>query len=119
MDISGVIFSEYAPSGDGLQTALLICRAVAALGGSATEILDGFVTYPQLLTNIRVAHKPDDPLADPGVQEAVAHASADPDLRVNVRNSGTESLIRVMVEGVHDEAVQEASRTIQMAVTAA
>jgi phosphoglucosamine mutase len=114
-----IIFSEFAPSGDGLQTALLICRAVDALGGNATDILDGFVTYPQLLTNVRVANKPDDPLSDPGVQDAVARASADPDLRVNVRNSGTESLIRVMVEGVLDEAVQEASRSIQDAVTAA
>jgi phosphoglucosamine mutase len=114
-----IIFSEYAPSGDGLQTALLICRAVHALGGDATTILDGFVTYPQLLTNVRVANKPDDPLADPGVQAAVAQASADPDLRVNVRNSGTESLIRVMVEGVHDDAVQDASRSIQEAVSAA
>lgn len=95
-----VIFSDYLFTGDGLCTALNVLRTIALTGRSLAELAADLVTYPQVLVNVRVRIKPD--LATvPAIEAAVARVSArvDGQGRVLVRYSGTEPLLRVMIEG--------------------
>jgi phosphoglucosamine mutase len=92
-----IIFPEQGPTGDGLVTMLQLFRVLHAEGRPAAEFYDEFENWPQLMVNIGVKSKD-------GWQEAIAEelAQAEHDLgergRVNVRPSGTEAKIRVMVE---------------------
>jgi len=98
-----IICSHYGLSGDGLQTALHLASIVKASGLSLTELRDqSFQTFPQLLRNVRVEDR-DRRLnwqACEPLQRAIAAAEADmgDQGRVLVRASGTEPVIRVMVE---------------------
>jgi phosphoglucosamine mutase len=100
-----VIFSDYLFTGDGLCTALNVLRTVAASGRSLADLADDLTNYPQVLLNVRVREKVD--LASvPGVARVIAEVEeriADHG-RLLVRYSGTEPLLRVMLEGRdHDE----------------
>lgn len=92
-----IIFPEQGPTGDGLVTMLQLFRVLHAEGRPAAEFYDEFQNWPQLMVNIGVKSKD-------GWQEAIAEelAQAEHELgergRVNVRPSGTEAKIRVMVE---------------------
>jgi phosphoglucosamine mutase len=95
-----VIFSEYLFTGDGLATSLNVLRTVAATGRSLADLASDLVTYPQVLLNLRMERKVD--LAS--IPE-VASVMADVESRLAgngrllVRYSGTEPLLRVMLEG--------------------
>lgn len=105
-----ILCRHYGVSGDGLLTALHLAALVRQTGGSLAELIDNsFQTYPQLLKNVRVEDrerrlnwKNCDAL-----QTAIAEAeTAMGDRgRILVRASGTEPLIRVMVEAVNEELV--------------
>jgi len=98
-----VIFKEFAPSGDGLFTALTALRIMAETGRSLAELSACVTRLPQLIRSVRVARKP--PLDDlAGAREAVARAerAVAGRGRVNVRYSGTEPVARVMVEAEAD-----------------
>ena len=94
-----VIFRDYATTGDGILTALMVMEAVTASGKTLAELVEPLVIYPQVLKNVRVRDKAE-ALADPAVQGAIAAAAAalEGTGRVLVRESGTEPLIRVMAE---------------------
>lgn len=95
-----VIFSDYLFTGDGLCTALNVLRTVALTGRTLAELADDLVNYPQVLLNVRVREK-----VDLTTVPAVAAAIARVERRVAgqgrllVRYSGTEPLLRVMLEG--------------------
>ena len=99
-----IIFSKYASTGDGILTSLKIMEAMMASKKKLSQLTEGLTIYPQVLENVRVKDKAK-AQADPEVQaavEAVAQALGDSG-RILVRESGTEPLIRVMVEAETEE----------------
>ena len=99
-----IIFSEFASTGDGMLTAVMLLEAITAKKASLKELSGEVEIYPQLLKNIRVKNK-DSAVKNEKVQNAVKsveNALGD-DGRILVRMSGTEPLIRVMVEAKTDE----------------
>ena len=103
-----IIFSKYASTGDGILTSLKIMEVMMAKKKTLSQLCDGLTIYPQVLKNIRVADKAA-AQADPEVQAAVAAVAArlGESGRILVRESGTEPLIRVMVEAETQEICQE------------
>ena len=115
-----IIDLGFGPSGDGIASALLTLEALKGrdlAGRSAMEKL------PQRLVNIRAADRAGlaVAMADPGVEEAVAreHAGLTGRGRVLVRVSGTEPLIRVMVEAPSQEETDEICARLQQVVETA
>ena len=99
-----IIFSKYASTGDGILTSLKIMEAMMASKKKLSQLTEGLTIYPQVLENVRVQDKAK-AQADPEVQaavETVAQALGDSG-RILVRESGTEPLIRVMVEAETEE----------------
>lgn len=99
-----IIFSKYASTGDGILTSLKIMEAMMASKKKLSQLTEGLTIYPQVLENVRVKDKAK-AQADPEVQaavDAVAQALGDSG-RILVRESGTEPLIRVMVEAETEE----------------
>ena len=94
-----IIFSKYASTGDGILTSLKIMEVMLARKKTLSQLCEGFTFYPQVLKNVRVADKAA-AQADPDVQAAVAAVAAKlgDTGRILVRESGTEPVIRVMVE---------------------
>ena len=103
-----IIFSKYASTGDGLLTSLKVMEVMMAKKQPLSQLHEDLVIYPQVLTNVRVTDKR---LAreDPAVTEAVeqvALALGDSG-RILVRESGTEPVIRVMVEASDHDLCQK------------
>lgn len=94
-----VIFLRHHTTGDGLLTALLTLKALKALGGDLADWYEALPMYPQVLLNVRVADKAK-VMGHPRLREAVQEAERrfGGRGRVNVRPSGTEPVVRVMVE---------------------
>ena len=108
-----VIFADRLPTGDGLATGLEVLRVVAETGRELADLTAGLETFPQRLVNVRVDAQPD--LDDiPGVQRAIrgAERRLGERGRVLVRYSGTEPLLRIMVEGPDPGTVHEIAATI-------
>ena len=99
-----VIFSDYLFTGDGLATSLNVLRTMAASGRSLADLASDLTTYPQVLMNLRVQQKVDLKTI-PEVAAVIARVEQrlDGQGRLLVRYSGTEPLLRVMLEG-RDEA---------------
>ena len=94
-----IIFSKYAATGDGLITAIKMMEVMVLGKQTLSQLRRGFVSYPQKLTNVRVMDKVA-AREDADVQAAVARITEElgDRGRILVRESGTEPLIRVMVE---------------------
>lgn len=103
-----IIFSKYASTGDGIITALKMMEVMLAKKKSLSELAKPVEIYPQLLKNVRVTDKTQ-AQNDPDVKaavEAVAKALGN-DGRILVRESGTEPLVRVMVEAQSNELCEK------------
>ncbi|MBE5998367.1 MAG: phosphoglucosamine mutase [Lachnospiraceae bacterium] len=103
-----IIFTKYATTGDGILTSLKLMEVMLAKGKPMSELAAPVVFYPQVLKNVRVKSKPD-AQNDPDVQlqvEKVGQALGD-EGRILVRESGTEPVIRVMVEAGSDETCEK------------
>ena len=103
-----IIFTKYATTGDGILTALKMMEVMMASKKPLSELAAPVKFYPQVLKNIRVKSKPE-AQNDPKVQEAVqkvAEALGD-NGRILVRESGTEPVIRVMVEADTNELCEK------------
>ena len=94
-----IIFSKHATTGDGILTSLMVMEVMMSKKQSLSELCKGFTFYPQVLKSIRVANKAN-AQEDEDVQAAVAAVAAQlgDTGRILVRESGTEPVIRVMVE---------------------
>ncbi len=102
-----VIFSEYATTGDGLLTGLQLAAQVAKTGKSLKELAAAMNRLPQVMINVRGVDKSRAAIV-PAVKAAVAKAEAElgDAGRVLLRPSGTEQLVRVMVEAGDIETAQ-------------
>ena len=103
-----IIFSKHATTGDGILTSLMLMEVIMETKQSLGQLTEEVKIYPQLLKNVRVADKKtarENPEVVKAV-DAVAEALGD-DGRILVRESGTEPVIRVMVEAATDELCEK------------
>ncbi|CCY53637.1 phosphoglucosamine mutase [Coprococcus sp. CAG:782] len=99
-----IIFSKYATTGDGVLTSLMIMEVILGRKVKLSELFNSLTIFPQLLVNIKVTSK-DDVMNDPDIlklNDEIAEELGD-DGRLLLRKSGTEPVIRVMVEAGTDE----------------
>jgi phosphoglucosamine mutase len=102
-----IIFSDYLFTGDGLCTALNVLRTIVLTGRTLADLASDLTSYPQILLNVRVREKVDfarvAPVADAikSVEQRLAGQG-----RLLVRYSGTEPLLRVMLEGQHPDEIR-------------
>ena len=102
-----IIFSDYLFTGDGLCTALNVLRTIALTGRALADLASDLFTYPQVLLNVRVREKADLKTVPPiasvisRVESRVAGQG-----RLLVRYSGTEPLLRVMLEGKQQDEIR-------------
>ena len=111
-----IIFSKYATTGDGILTALKMMEVYLAKEKKFSELAKPVVFYPQVLKNVRVKSKPEaqnDPDVIAAVQKVADELGANG--RILVRESGTEPVIRVMVEaGSHEECEKYVDAVIEV-----
>jgi phosphoglucosamine mutase len=111
-----IIFSDFATTGDGLLAAVKIIELMRTTGKALSELRKEITLFPQSTSNLYVAEKR--PLADLKSLQSVIKAT-EQDLgdagRVLVRYSGTESKLRLLVEGKDDLQVAEAIKAIESA----
>lgn len=114
-----IIFADYLSTGDGLITALQVLNAMAATGRELADLAGELRTYPQVLLNVRVAHK-----VELRQVPEVAALVTDVERRLGdrgrllVRYSGTEPLLRIMLEGQDPDAIRRWAEEIAAAVRA-
>ena len=95
-----VIFSEYLFTGDGLATSLNVLRTMAATGRTLADLASELTSYPQVLMNLRVHQKVDlKTIPEIAAVMALVESRLAGQGRLLVRYSGTEPLLRVMLEG--------------------
>ena len=102
-----IIFSDYLFTGDGLCTALNVLRTIILSGRSLRDLASELVTYPQVLLNLRVREKVDlksVPAAAAVLERVEARVAGQG--RLLVRYSGTEPLLRVMLEGRNEDDIR-------------
>lgn len=115
-----ILCLDKTTTGDGLISALQVLTVMKRTGKPLAELAAGMKKYPQVLLNVRVERK-FDPNASPGVQAAIAGVQQRflGRGRIVLRPSGTEPVIRVMVEGEDAALVNAGAREIATAVEAA
>jgi phosphoglucosamine mutase len=115
-----ILCLDKTTTGDGLISALQVLAVMLKSGKQLAELAAAMPRYPQVLLNVRVAAK-FDPLSEPVVQQAVASLEKrfGGKGRIVLRASGTEPLIRVMVEGYDAALVKQGAAEIAAAVEAA
>jgi len=103
-----IIFTKYATTGDGILTSIKLMEVMLAKEQKMSKLAAPVVFYPQVLKNVRVKSKPD-AQNDPDVQAAVQKVAEDlgDNGRILVRESGTEPVIRVMVEAGSNEICEK------------
>ena len=112
-----VILADHLPTGDGMATALAVIRVMVESGRELNDLAGELKTFPQTLVNVRVKHKM--PVADvPAIHAAITRVESAlaGRGRVLVRYSGTEPLLRIMIEGEDQATVQAWAEEIADAV---
>jgi phosphoglucosamine mutase len=113
------ILLDDCPTGDGILTSLKILETMAMSAKPLSELAAGYTEFPQILLNVRVARKP--PLAGiPAMAAAIADVNARlaGRGRLDVRYSGTEPLLRIMVEGEDQGEIEAHARRLADAADA-
>ena len=108
-----LVFLDHATTGDGILTALQLLGHTQAAGQPIRKLAAVMTRLPQVLINVKVTDQTA-AMNDPAVRDAVAavEADLDGDGRVLVRPSGTEPLVRVMVEAATSEQARAAAERI-------
>ena len=112
-----MIFTDFATTGDGQLTALQFLQILACSGMKASELVGSCPKYPQVLVNVRLANTPGLKEQVMGSEELKAAVAAEENAlagegRILVRASGTEPLIRVMVEAKTTEKASEVAEKL-------
>ncbi|MGQ0812035.1 MAG: phosphoglucosamine mutase [Nitrospiraceae bacterium] len=111
------IFLDHNTTGDGLISALQVLSLMKRTGQPLSKLKRAMAAVPQILLNVTVTQKPD-LAAVPEIQQAihVGETRLNGSGRVVVRYSGTESLLRIMVEGEQDSVIREVADHVAQAV---
>ncbi len=115
-----VIVAEHLFTGDGIVTALRVLRVMAETGRSLRDLASVLVTYPQVLVNVRVGRRV--PVAEvPALAAAIdsVERRLGTEGRLLIRYSGTEPLLRIMLEGRDQQEIERWAREIADAAQAA
>jgi phosphoglucosamine mutase len=115
-----ILCLDKTTTGDGLVSALQVLSVMKRTGAGLAELSAGMRKYPQVLLNVRVATR-FDPLQEPTVVKVAQQVERrfDGRGRIVLRASGTEPVIRVMVEGYDAGLVKQGAREIAAVVAAA
>jgi phosphoglucosamine mutase len=114
-----IIFADYGSTGDGLLTLLQVLR-VLALEGRSLDLLGRLDPFPQVLVNVRVKERPEMkevPALARAIEEAERRLGSRG--RVLVRYSGTEPLLRIMMEGPERTEIESLAKSVEDAARAA
>jgi len=108
-----VIFNNDLNTGDGMLTAIHTLNVIAQKGKSLKKLLSNYVEYPQVLKNVGVSNK-DAVMQDPDLNKKISEleASLKGNGRILVRPSGTEQLVRVMVEAKDIKTCEEIANVL-------
>jgi len=114
-----VIFAEHLMTGDGIGTALQVLRIMDATGKDLSELASALVTYPQILLNVRVRERADY-MKVPAIADCIrqVEGQVNGQGRVLIRYSGTEPLLRIMIEGKDDTQIKGWAEEIAASVRA-
>jgi phosphoglucosamine mutase len=112
-----IIFAEHLFTGDGIGTALQVLRIMEVTGKELAELAGDLITYPQVLVNVRVRERVDYTKI-PAIAESIKRVEqrVDGQGRLLVRYSGTEPLLRIMIEGKNDGEIRQWANEIADAV---
>ncbi|MCH7980581.1 MAG: phosphoglucosamine mutase [Proteobacteria bacterium] len=115
-----VIILDRTTTGDGMVCALQVLAVMQETGRKLSELVAGMSKYPQTMINVRVARKTN-PHDSPVIREAAAKAQSElaDTGRIVLRASGTEAVIRVMVEGQDKQVVDDVAKRLADVVAAA
>ncbi len=106
------LFLDAAPTGDGMLSALLTLKAVRSSGKSLQQWREEMPLYPQILVNVRVQDKSIANHQEVQAALHIAEAKLEGRGRINLRASGTESLLRVMVEAQSETETAELAESV-------
>ncbi len=110
-----IILLDYNPTGDGILTSLMLIKAILETNKKASELGDMIKLYPQVLINAKVdSDKKYDYDKDTSIREAIEKLEKEfaGNGRVLIRASGTEPLVRVMIEGEDQEYITKKAQEI-------
>ncbi|NLZ70772.1 MAG: phosphoglucosamine mutase [Clostridiaceae bacterium] len=123
-----IIIREFANTGDGILTALILLKALRAYGMDTRAALSDWQTFPQYNTHVTVPEDPDGAVnaavkralaTAPPVLDLIAEMKTRPGIaRILVRPSGTEPIVRIMVEGREEATVRAAAEELRAALEA-
>jgi phosphoglucosamine mutase len=113
-----IVHRAHATTGDGLLAALVLCEYLVRSKESLDEAATIMETYPQVLINVRTENRVHDPVADIASQVAAAENELGDEGRILVRASGTEPLVRVMVEAANESLAQSTAEALALALIA-
>lgn len=105
-----IVFSDIAKTGDGLASALQVLALIIRSGKKASEVLNPFSLYPQILHNMKVTEKI--PLSQIKGLEEILKPIREKGIRDLIRYSGTENKIRLLLEGKNKKDVGDAMQTL-------
>ncbi|PUE63489.1 phosphoglucosamine mutase [Arcobacter caeni] len=106
-----IIFSDAAKTGDGLASALQVLALIIKSGKKASQVLNPFELYPQILHNMKVIEKI--PLEKIKGLEEILKPIREKGIRDLIRYSGTENKIRLLLEGKNKKNVEDAMETLK------
>lgn len=115
-----IIFLNYTTTGDGILSSLQLLKAVKLLGKKPSELADEIEIYPQVLKNASVKNENKKKYADdPEIAAEIARLEAlmEGEGRVLIRPSGTEPLVRVMIEGNDTEQITKLAEDLAVLLT--
>jgi phosphoglucosamine mutase len=114
-----IIFADHLFTGDGIATALNVLRTMAVTGKELDELARQLVSYPQVLVNVRVRERADI-RSIPAIADTIKKVEGwlDGEGRLLIRYSGTEPLLRIMLEGKNDTEIRHWANEIADAVRA-
>jgi phosphoglucosamine mutase len=113
-----IVHRAHATTGDGLLAALVLCEYLVRSKESLDEAVTIMETYPQILINVRTENRVHDPVADIASQVAAAEKELGDEGRILVRASGTEPLVRVMVEAANESLAHSTAEALALALIA-
>ena len=114
-----VIFLDHNTTGDGILTAIQLLSVMKRTGKKASELAAIMETMPQVLVNARVNNaKKNDYMENPTIRKAIEALEAEfsQDGRVLIRTSGTEPLVRVMIEGKDIEKMEREAKKLALCI---